>query len=786
MSLSLIKKWLGVGLLALALLLSGALTASAQLDYYASRMMTRSLVWETFHNYGFSGMHYADSAGRAAFRLIYPGMMMGFYTLMNPTDYMEYWGDKAWSDGANKSEGTMHSSGNGVLVLTNVDGEKHVSWTGPRHPSEDVFPMIYDILNGPEANWGIRTVVPFRGIKTGLEMSNWYPGATPKSGDATAAEPYEIHNYDYHIYPPVQDAPEEIHITQTRFKHNIVMTRKIYAWSHQDFDDFIIVDVEFENRGDKQLNDTYFGFNNTLYVNSTGTSYRWGHEGGMIRYNRSGGLDDFFRFSGSPGFQPNSLSGLTAADFAGKHITYVYDGNTTNSFEEDTGDPFDSDLENPGGSFPASGDRPKGTPIAPEYAGFAPLAFRNSGSSHVFNANDLAQGYVDPKSDQVLGHWFRAHGLDNIDDPIGKGVGMADLYDIYTAPSMADPPAEGVVWSDQIYGPYDLAPGDKAKIVVAYVFGHAGDIEESNVDSRTGFARDQMSWAFGVGERGLNDDARKQVLAQGEKALLQNLSHAQFAYDSGFRIPNSPPDVDFQAGNNQDANIEISWTDAVEKAINPEYGTADVVAYRIYRSTIQEYGPWELVEEIPATSAGTYKYVDTNSLAGFRYIYNVRAVASPKQDWNEGSVTLADLPPKVREHLTVSGLEGGYSAPETKVNVPLRPKMASSTLSDNLERQVRVVPNPFSVTLDGQSYQGAESLRFVGLPHKCTIRIFSVSGDMVAIIRHDNPLLGETNWELKDRFLSGEVISGLYYFVVESEVQESMGKLSRGAFILHK
>ena len=127
MSLSLIKKWLGVGLLALALLLSGALTASAQLDYYASRMMTRSLVWETFHNYGFSGMHYADSAGRAAFRLIYPGMMMGFYTLMNPTDYMEYWGDKAWSDGANKSEGTMHSSGNGVLVLTNVDGEKHVS-----------------------------------------------------------------------------------------------------------------------------------------------------------------------------------------------------------------------------------------------------------------------------------------------------------------------------------------------------------------------------------------------------------------------------------------------------------------------------------------------------------------------------------------------------------------------------------------------------------------------------------------------------------------------------------
>ena len=53
-----------------------------------------------------------------------------------------------------------------------------------------------------------------------------------------------------------------------RRKHNIVVTRKAHAWSHQDFDDFFIIELEFENRGGQQLDNTYLGVMNSMYVNS--------------------------------------------------------------------------------------------------------------------------------------------------------------------------------------------------------------------------------------------------------------------------------------------------------------------------------------------------------------------------------------------------------------------------------------------------------------------------------------------------------------------------------------
>ena len=194
------------------------------------------------------------------------------------------------------------------------------------------------------------------------------------------------------------------------------------------------------------------------------------------------------------------------------------------------------------------------------------------------------------------------------------------MYDAFTAPTMEDPTEETMVWHDQVYGPYNLGPGEKAKIVMAYVYGSAADFD---VNASTGYARDVTTWSWNVGT--MDDNARKALLAKGERALLQNLSHAQFAYDNEYRIPNSPPDIDFAIRGNEEAQLELSWTDAAQKAVNPDYGKADVVGFRVYRSSWQEYGPWELLDEIPATGSGTYTYGDATSLAGFKYIYGEQA-----------------------------------------------------------------------------------------------------------------------------------------------------------------
>ena len=777
------RKWCWLGPLMAALLLTGVgPVRGAEVVYITARHMTRAQVWLSFTNSGTQTGHYRATPSRVMMRMTYPGCLYGLYALLGTQEFVEYWGDKGFLSGNQKAEATMHSTGEGLLVLTNVGGEKWVSVTGPRKPTDDVIPMIYDIENSPEADWGIRTVVPQRGVKVGMDTANWWPGAASQAGaDPATASPYEIHNYDYGIYPPVQNTAESVHISQWKTKHDVVVTRKALSWSQQDLDDGFIVELEFHNQGGKQLDNTYLGFMNAFYVNNAGTAFRWAHEGGLITYLRPGGLDDWYKYSESPGFQPNPLSGLTPADFAGKYLTYQYDGNSPDSFEEDTGDPYIRNNE--ATAFPGSTSRPEGMPIAPAYLGMAPLAFRNSGASHVFNAADQAKGYVDPIGDKpVLSHWYQAYGRGNIDDPTRGALGPAEIYDFFLTPTMEDPTEEKMVWHDQVYGPYNLAPGDKAKIVMAYVLGSAAEFD---IDSRTGYARDITSWSWDVGI--IDDNARKALLAKGEVALLRHLSHAQFAYDNEYHIPNSPPDVDFTARGNEAAQIQLSWTDAAEKAINPDYGEPDVAAYRVYRSTSQEYGPWEFLDEIPAGSStgGRYQYDDTTSLAGFQFWYNVRSVAKPHADWSEGARTLTDLPEGVREHVT-KGIEGGWSAPEQRMITAQSPTLAAGPKTDQLEQEILAVPNPFSLGDADRNYQGTKKLRFVGVPWKCTISIFSVSGDKVGVIEHDSPGVGEANWLLKGRFLTSEATSGLYFFVVESKVPGSEGKRARGAFVIHR
>jgi len=726
-------------------------------------------------------MHYQITPGRVMMRMTYPGSMYALYALLGTSEFVEYWGDKTFQSSPQKAEPAYHSAGEGILVLTNVGGEKYVSVTGPREPTSDVVPMIYDIQNQKEATWGFQTTVPDRGVSPGRSTSNWWSGASPQVIDPSKAQPYEIHNFDYHKYPLVQNAGEEVHITQWNTQHDVVVTRKAHSWSNQDFDDFFILELEFENRGSQQLNDTYFGMMNSFYVNNAESAYRWGHEGGLITYRRTQALDDWYKYSESPNFSPNPQGSLSASNFAGKYINYQYDGNSPSSFEEDTGGPYFKDLEASRGFFPGSKNRPEGTPIAPAYQFMAPLAFRNSGSSHVFNPTDQAAGYVDPLG-EPLSHWYTVHGRRNIDDPTRGALGMAEQYDFFTSPTMADPTSEQMQWHDQMFGPYNLAPGEKAKITLVYGFGSAAEFD---VNSQTGYANDITKWAFAVGDIG--PDARKQLLAKGEEALLRHLEHAQFAYDNELQVPDSPPDVDFNQISNSDAKIVLTWPDDAEQAINPDYGTADVVGYRVYRSIWQETGPWDLVGEVPAGSGqgGTYSWIDENSLAGFGYAYNVRAVASAKTTWAQGSKTMADLPVTIRGHLE-KGLEGGWSAPEQRMMVQGSPLLAANSEADALGREILVVPNPFSLSEAVRNYQGNLKIRFVGVPSKAKISIFTVSGDLVGVVNHDDPAAGEAGWQLKDRFLTGEATSAVYFYVVESLVPSSLGKRAHGSFVIHR
>jgi hypothetical protein len=98
--------------------------------------------------------------------------------------------------------------------------------------------------------------------------------------------------------------------------------------------------------------------------------------------------------------------------------------------------------------------------------------------------------------------------------------------------------------------------------------------------------------------------------------------------------------------------------------------------------------------------------------------------------------------------------------------------------------RIKVVPNPYIVSAPweeariGNSPFGEpiKNLAFTNLPTPCTIKIFTVDGDLVNTLSHSNPT-GREEWNL----LTSEnrpVVSGIYFFHVDSNVGEKIGRFA--------
>ena len=162
----------------------------------------------------------------------------------------------------------------------------------------------------------------------------------------------------------------------------------------------------------------------------------------------------------------------------------------------------------------------------------------------------------------------------------------------------------------------------------------------------------------------------------------------------------------------------------------------------------------------------------------------MRTYASPHDTWSNGISTEADLPAEVLGHLQ-AGLEGGYSSSTQRSNLVSSPFQPVTPEGDALQKQIRVVPNPFSLAQAGYNYQSSLKIRFVGIPSKCTIRIYNFSGELVSLINHDDPASGEDVFFHKEQNLASlEIATGIYFYIVESFTPESLGEKARGTFYI--
>lgn len=96
-------------------------------------------------------------------------------------------------------------------------------------------------------------------------------------------------------------------------------------------------------------------------------------------------------------------------------------------------------------------------------------------------------------------------------------------------------------------------------------------------------------------------------------------------------------------------------------------------------------------------------------------------------------------------------------------------------IKDDL-KDVKVVPNPYIVTAEWELDANYKQLAFTNLPTVCDIHIFTLSGERVITIHHDNPTEGWEWWNMLS-VNQQEVAYGCYLYVVETpNGNKKMGK----------
>jgi hypothetical protein len=280
------------------------------------------------------------------------------------------------------------------------------------------------------------------------------------------------------------------------------------------------------------------------------------------------------------------------------------------------------------------------------------------------------------------------------------------------------------------------------------------------------------------------------VCGNNDEEVIANADIAQWLYDRDWAAPSPPPPPPLKAYP-RNRSVTLDWQheegevnpEAYEDTLRMDGILQDFEGYRIYKSTGDRTGPWALLAEYDKVDwygfnrGLEYEYVDTGLVNGSRYWY---------------AATSFDLPDTV---VLFPSLEGGITRNVVEV-VP------GTAPTDGLER-VWVVPNPYRLD---QKYASEEEetrppgadwewprregrphleqdrkIQFVNLPAECTIRIYTLAGDLVDTIHHDDPDRGYHDWYLLSR-INQAVATELYYFVVE----DGNGETQVGKFVIIK
>lgn len=355
-------------------------------------------------------------------------------------------------------------------------------------------------------------------------------------------------------------------------------------------------------------------------------------------------------------------------------------------------------------------------------------------------------------------------------------------------------------------GPFAaFAPGDTITVAFAYVLARKNEDGLPNQDNTLTQRLNLMNnsgWAqqaFNGEDKNFNGILDTNEDANGDGKLTRYI------------LP-TPPAIPVTRVIPGDNSIDIYWADNSRNTIDPISNTKDFEGYRVYLSKlgfdvsgVQDLAEaFNLISEYDIANNGFFKetgfdsvrlaspvYFDNDTTA-YLYKYTIKNIPN---GWQYAvAVTAFD---RGNPESNLESLESSFLANNFRV-------FAGTLANDDIDAEAPFVyPNPYyyGAAWEGQSNFQEESrkLIFANLPQRCKIRIYTVAGDFIDEINHDQDYNGddirwyrtfgaedsennvfsggEHAWDLLS--LDSQIISrGLYMFSVEDldTGEEKIGK----------
>ncbi len=268
-------------------------------------------------------------------------------------------------------------------------------------------------------------------------------------------------------------------------------------------------------------------------------------------------------------------------------------------------------------------------------------------------------------------------------------------------------------------------------------------------------------------------------LADGMQVVVQTARVPNALYQSQFAIPGQQSmDViaeqfDPTVGCNEyfRNDVEIRFTATGSVAYEWFTGAPINVPFEVWNvSTDTQLGSW--VVDWSEDGGWTIADMDYIILTGFDYDNgNFHPEALPDYlTW----LTALD-PASVPADGDAWMIEGPrLPSPEDQFDFSSR-KIVASTASQNLKK-IKVVPNPYLGYAKWETHSGEHKIQFADIPDNCTIRIYTLAGELIRTIDH-NDGTGTEDWDMLSEAGRG-IASGVYLYHVESQYGNFTGKFA--------